>query len=159
MITEYCFSEAVGCLEAPQFQHPLLLSMQEGATGPFVAMAVPFIRTLFKVLSNDFMSKQNPSMKGFFDFEAVQRKKVDDIIKDPTSLDRSDRISIYHYLLKPQPGSGRRVPTRESLNDEAINLTFAGVGSYMQFLEGKIEMHYAERYGRKRVRPRCLLRL
>lgn len=88
----------------------------------------PILNVLLPYLPPAYLSKMNPSMKGFLDFTTHIEKQVDGILRDPDSLNREDHDTVYHHLLTPQPHKGHSAPSRKSLVDEAASLTFAGVG-------------------------------
>lgn len=69
----------------------------------------------------------NPVSKALIDFRTHIVAQIDELLRDPTSLDRADREIVYHHLMNPRLMKIQNgMPSRRSLVDEAINLVIAG---------------------------------
>jgi len=87
----------------------------------------PLIKTLLLGVPESFASVLRPSTKGILDQRKQMGAQIDEILKDPTSLQNVDHETIYHHFLTPQPDNPRLPPiTRQWLLDEGIYMRFAG---------------------------------
>jgi len=87
----------------------------------------PLIKKLLLGVPECFASVLKPSTKGILEQRKQMGSQIDEILKDPSSLQNADHETIYHHFLTPQPDNQRLPPiTREWLLDEGLYMRFAG---------------------------------
>jgi cytochrome P450 len=87
----------------------------------------PLIKGLLLAVPECLAAFLKPSTKGIL----VQRKQmgtqIDDIMKNPSSLEYADHETIYHHFLSPRTDNIRLPPiNRDWLLDEGLYMRFAG---------------------------------
>jgi cytochrome P450 len=121
IITSYCHGNPWKTLDYPNFDHPALLAVQSIGGVFFTIQHFPFIRPLVFGLPD---SMKSPDMIALDRLAQKTVTQIDDILADPSSMNKATHETIYHHLLSTE--SGRQPPSRESLINEARVLVFAG---------------------------------
>ncbi|KAF8806912.1 cytochrome P450 [Phlegmacium glaucopus] len=127
VITSYCFAKSSNALDSKDFQNEVLIAMDHTLPMIWVFKHFPLVKTLLLGVPESFASVLRPSTKGILDQRKQMGAQIDEILKDPTSLQNVDHETIYHHFLTPQPDNPRLPPiTREWLLDEGLYMRFAG---------------------------------
>lgn len=93
----------------------------------FLGRAFPIVRMMVPIAPDKIVKRLYPAMGGFLDFKAHLETQVSELMKDPSSLDRSDYNTVYHHLMTSQPNKGHETPSKKSLIEEAVTMNFAGM--------------------------------
>ena len=127
IITSYCFAKSSNALDSEDFQNEVLIAMDNTLPMIWVLKHFPLIKTLLLWVPESIVSVLRPSTKGVLDQRKQMGAQIDEIIKDPTSLQNVDHKTIYHHFLTPQPDKPHLPPiTRQWLLDEGIYMLFFG---------------------------------
>lgn len=127
IITAYCFARSPDALEAENFQHDILTALDQTLPMIWVFKHFPLIKHVLLGVPESWASVLKPSTRGILEQRKQMGAQIDNILKDPSSLDTVDHETIYHHFLTPQPENQRLPPiTREWLLDEGIYMRFAG---------------------------------
>jgi len=127
IISSYCFASSAHMLDSESFQHEILSAMDHTLPMIWVFKHFPLIKFLLLGVPECLASVLKPSTKGILEQRKQMGAQIDDILKDPSSLQNADHETIYHHFLTPQPENQRMPPiTREWLLDEGLYLRFAG---------------------------------
>jgi hypothetical protein len=127
IITSYCFATSAHTLDSNNFQNEILSAMDHTLPMVWVFKHFPLIKFLLLGVPECFASVLKPSTKGILEQRKQMGAQIDNILKDPSSLQSADHETIYHHFLTPQPENQRMPPiTREWLLDEGLYLRFAG---------------------------------
>jgi hypothetical protein len=120
IITAYCFAEPYGCLDFPDFRHPVLVGMQVALPFLFVMKVFPIIHWLLPIFPDHFVISMMPPIQGWLDLNNHIAKQVAEFMDDPTSLDRGDHETIYYHLLTSE--KGRTLMTKKSMVEEGTSM-------------------------------------
>lgn len=124
IITSYCFSQAIGALDAIHYDHPVLVT--NSSTNIWVARYFPFVRTLVMSLPM-WIKRRMPSFRRITALRLQIAAKVDAVLADSQTLDAGEHKTVYHHLLAPQPGKAHHQPlSRASLINEGLLMLIAG---------------------------------
>jgi len=127
IITSYCFAKSSNALDSENFEHAILTAMDQTLPMIWVFKHFPLIKKLLLGVPECFASVLKPSTKGILEQRKQMGSQIDEILKDPSSLQNADHETIYHHFLTPQPDNQRLPPvTREWLLDEGLYMRFAG---------------------------------
>ncbi|TFK73743.1 cytochrome P450 [Pluteus cervinus] len=127
IITSYCFAQSSNVLDADGFHHDILDAMDATLPMIWVFKHFPWIKAILLNVPEWMASYLKPSTVGILEQRRQMGAQIDQIMKDPSSLESIHHETIYHYFLTPQPGNDRLPPvTREWLLDEGIYMRFAG---------------------------------
>lgn len=114
IITTYCYAHSFNGLSAPDFDHPILSSME--AVMPIVTIAkhFPFLNYLNK-LPAAVTELLNPAIAGVVQLRNFLGLQIDGVLKNPDSLNAVEHETIYHRLVTPEL---TKVPSKASLLQE-----------------------------------------
>ena len=127
VISAYCFASSAHTLDSENFQSEILTAIDNSLPMLWVFKHFPLVKSLLLGVPECFASVLKPSAKGILAQRKQMGAQIDDILKDPSSLQTVDHETIYHHFLTPQPENQRMPPiTREWLLDEGLYLRFAG---------------------------------
>ncbi|KAF9563593.1 cytochrome P450 [Agrocybe pediades] len=129
VITAYCFAQSSSSQgkDLLDFDCDILRAIDQTLPMIWVFKHFPLIKTLLLGVPECFASVLKPSTKGILEQRKQMGAQIDEIMKDPSSLQNVDHETIYHHFLTPQPDSQRHPPvTRDWLLDEGLYLRFAG---------------------------------
>lgn len=127
VITAYCFATSSNALNSDNFQNGILEAIDQTLPMIWVFKHFPLIKTLLLGVPECFASVLKPSTKGILEQRKQMGSQIDQILKDPSSLQNADHETIYHHFLTPQPDNPRLPPIhRDWLLDEGLYLRFAG---------------------------------
>ncbi|KAJ3833806.1 cytochrome P450 [Lentinula raphanica] len=124
IITSYCFAESTNTLDDPNFYHPLLAAIQEGLENVMVQRHLPILTYIANHTPSWLIDLTMPAIKPFMDLRSSHEKRMDKLLKDPSTLLTVEHETVYHHLLEPKETHER--PSRQSLVDEANALIGAG---------------------------------
>lgn len=71
----------------------------------------------------------NPALGGLVDLQELLGAQVNEVVRNPASLQRTSHATIYHRLLDPEMNKAAGVPSPGSLYEEAQALFFGGAES------------------------------
>ncbi|KAH8984300.1 putative P450 monooxygenase [Lactarius hatsudake] len=127
VIMAFCYAKDWDTTKVPDFQSDIVIASQ-------VAIAVTtlskYSRTLVKMtryvpmwVGKNFGSRMT---RAVFFIHASLMDQIDEILRNPASLEDAPHKTVYHSLLDPDANKGRPLPSRLSLWHEALALFSAG---------------------------------
>ncbi|KAI9435562.1 putative P450 monooxygenase [Lactarius indigo] len=130
LIMAFCYAKDWNATKAPDFQSDIVLASQ--AVLPIITMR-KYSSTLVKMMRyipNWFGQKVGSSVtRALFLLRVALMDQIDEILRNPASLENASHKTIYHLLLDPDANKGRPLPSRLSLSQEAAALLGAGSDS------------------------------
>ncbi|KAL0958872.1 hypothetical protein HGRIS_014188 [Hohenbuehelia grisea] len=126
-ISAYCLRESMGALDTPEFQHPLIVSLQFAIPIfwilKYFPSITPFVIDPPKWLPLRFMS----AVRGIFDFRQHTAEHMHSFLSNRHSPSTDGHEIIYDYLLSSNAESKTKIAlTEDDLFQEAIGLLLAG---------------------------------
>ncbi|KAM3069575.1 hypothetical protein ACMFMG_005676 [Clarireedia jacksonii] len=126
-ITSYCFATSSNALSIPDFQSPIILSMEAThGTNPLFKH-FPILRILITSLSTRLSALLSPKTAGLANLHHMIAAQVQDLLSSPETLQHAPHRTVFHELLNPSPNRGSPVNQKRYLMDEAQALIFGGV--------------------------------
>jgi hypothetical protein len=126
IITSYCFAQSWSTLTYPSFQHPILVALTHQFTLIWVLHAFPILHKIISLVG-PVLVMIDPSIKATVDFQERMAAQVDEILRNPETLERAEHEIVYHHFMARQPEKGRNeIPPRKALLAEGISLVVAG---------------------------------
>lgn len=122
VITAYCFAKRVNAVDYSDYAYPAIISLQGAGRQICVGQHFHFFSRLLLNLPTWLVRMVWPDGLGFPNFRKTFDEQVEQILRDPSTLDQVDHDTIYHHMLK----SGHPVPSAKSLKEEAQVLIGAG---------------------------------
>ncbi len=120
IVTAYSYAHSFGALVAPDFDHPIMRSI-EGAVPLHSAMQfLPFLHVM-QHLPPWLHTMMNPDFGGAAQMRAFLEGQVDEILNDPESLKSVEHETIYHHLITPELVRKGKLPTKRALVDEVLH--------------------------------------
>ncbi|KAJ3492973.1 hypothetical protein NLJ89_g11123 [Agrocybe chaxingu] len=127
IITSYCFSKCFNALDAPNFSHHVAVTMDATLHLAWVFKHFMFLRGLVDRTPEWLGTRLMPGTKGYFDQANQLGGQIDEILNDPSILQKGDHETMYHYMItKSNVKAGLPPVSREWLLHEGLNLRFAG---------------------------------
>ncbi|KAJ2932079.1 hypothetical protein H1R20_g5015, partial [Candolleomyces eurysporus] len=124
IITTYCFAKSYNTISSPGFRHPVSISLLETSFPLFLMQHFPILTPFLMGMPPWLARVVSPGAYHFQRFRQSLEDQVDEILNDPTSLDRAEHEIIYHHLLNPKTGAPP--PEHSSLIAEASVMVAAG---------------------------------
>ncbi|KAH9003881.1 putative P450 monooxygenase [Lactarius hatsudake] len=129
-VMAFCYARDWNATKVPEFQCDIALASQ--AVLPVMTMR-KYSSTLVKMMRyipNWFGKEVGPSVtRALFLLRKALMDQIDEILRNPASLENASHKTIYHMLLDPDANKGRPSPSRLSLSQEAAGLLGAGSDS------------------------------
>ncbi|KAH9057597.1 putative P450 monooxygenase [Lactarius vividus] len=130
LVMAFCYAKDWNATKVPNFQSDIVLASQ--AVLPIITMR-KYSSTLVKMMRyipNWFGKKVGSSVtRALFLLREALMDQIDEILRNPASLENATHKTIYHMLLDPDANKGRPLPSRLSLSQEAAALLGAGSDS------------------------------
>ncbi|KAH9177355.1 putative P450 monooxygenase [Lactarius sanguifluus] len=130
VVMAFCYAKDWNATKVPEFQCGIVLASQ--AVLPVITMR-KYSSTLVKMMRyipNWFGKKAGSSVtRALFLLGETLMDQIDEILRNPASLENASHKTIYHMLLDPDANKGRPSPSRLSLSQEAAALLGAGSDS------------------------------
>jgi hypothetical protein len=123
VITTYCFAQSFEAIDFPNFQHPMIISLDSSGFMIFLMQHFPFVipfilgipRWLARLISPDSLEMQF--------FLKTLEAQIDKILANPTMLESEEHPTVYHHLI----GADVEVKvSKKALQDESAVLLAAG---------------------------------
>jgi hypothetical protein len=126
IVASYCFANCFDALDADDFRHPILTSIE--STQPvFWVINYLQVGSILLRAPEWIVTRLSPASEGFFFVRKFLAAQIDKILEEPESLESAEHEILYHHLLRVRPTKGRsRIPTRAELLGEANSILFAG---------------------------------
>ncbi|KAF9013627.1 cytochrome P450 [Hymenopellis radicata] len=118
IISTYCYAHSFDGLSAPDFGHPILVSMEAIMPIATVAKHFPFLNYLNK-LPPAVTELLNPAIAGVVQLRNFLGLQIDGVLKNPDSLNAVEHETIYHRLVTPELAKLKELPSKASLLQEA----------------------------------------
>ncbi|KAL1739519.1 cytochrome P450 [Schizophyllum fasciatum] len=126
IIYSYCFGEAYGALDAPDFSHPIVIDVELSSASNLVNKAIPVLLPL-QTFALKLLRPFGRTIPGRAQMRLKLLAQIERLLVDPSALNDAPHETVYHYLLKAHPEKGFfDIPPTSSLLDEALNLQLAG---------------------------------
>ncbi|KAI9435560.1 putative P450 monooxygenase [Lactarius indigo] len=130
VIMAFCYAKDWDATRVPDFQSDIVLASQ--AVLPIITMR-KYSGTLVKIMRRIPMwfgkNFGSPVTRALFSLRKMFMDQIDEILRNPASLENTPHKIIYHSLLDPDANKGRPLPSRLSLRHEAAALLSAGSDS------------------------------
>ncbi|EEB90930.1 hypothetical protein MPER_10799, partial [Moniliophthora perniciosa FA553] len=128
IIWQYCFADDFKSIEAKDFLHPTVTSIQTQIRAFWVLKYLPFLMPTIFAMPERLLRFLRPSMLDYIESRKRCARIVDSLLENPTILQNMEQQTIFHHLIVPEEHKKERHPTpsRRSLIDEAMALVQAG---------------------------------
>lgn len=127
IITDYCFAYSIGALDAENFQHDFIVSVEESQTYFWWLKYFPFLLPMAMATPRSIAKHFGSFYRGFVVLRDDLATQIDSYLADPSSIEQAEHETVYHHLIKPQNFKSRHErPSRYSLIQEAMTLIQAG---------------------------------
>ncbi|TFK20097.1 cytochrome P450 [Coprinopsis marcescibilis] len=150
VITTYCFAKSYHAIEHPKFKLPFLVALQEGASISFLFRHVPFIAPFVLGMPAWLAKLVSPGAAAIQAFFGSLEDQLKEVLKDPSTLDRTEHEIICHHLLNPK---SQKPLSWNSLREEASLMIAAGsdtvgatatIGTYHVLRNAKVKKRLRE---------------
>ncbi|KAH9057596.1 putative P450 monooxygenase [Lactarius vividus] len=130
VIMAFCYAKDWNATRVPDFQSDIVIASQ--AVLPIITMR-KYSGTLVKIMRRIPMwfgqNFGSPVTRALFMLRKTFMDQIDEILRNPASLEHTPHKIIYHSLLDADANKGRPLPSRLSLRHEAAALLGAGSDS------------------------------
>ncbi|PPQ71719.1 hypothetical protein CVT24_007889 [Panaeolus cyanescens] len=127
IITSYCFAKTFDAVSFPGFRHPVALTMDATLHLAWVFKHFLFLRKFVDRCPEWIGLTLMPGTKGYYDQANQLGSQIDEIMENPSILDKSEHETMYHYFItKSNEKAGLPDLNKEWLLHEGLNLRFAG---------------------------------
>jgi cytochrome P450 len=127
VITSYCFGLQADPLGSKDFQNDVLIAMDATLPMIWVFKYFPQIKNLLLSVPEWMAAHLKPGTTGILEQRHQMGAQIDELLRNPSSLEDIGHETIYHHLLTPQPENQRLPPiSRTWLLDEGLYMRFAG---------------------------------
>lgn len=131
IITSYCFAKSFDALDAPNFQHYILVGMDASTSITWISKHFPVVRYVLPRIPEWLILKLNPHVRALVDQRKQLGSQIDKILENPYVLDNAEHQTVYHaYFGDRKALMAEKITfppvTKEWLLDEGLNLRFAG---------------------------------
>ncbi|KAH9052057.1 putative P450 monooxygenase [Lactarius deliciosus] len=130
VVMAFCYAKDWNATKVPEFQCDIVLASQ--AVLPVITMR-KYSSTLVKMMRYipNWFGKEvgSPVTRALFLLREALMDQIDEILRNPASLENASHKTIYHMLFDPDANKGRPSPSRLSLSQEAAALLGAGSDS------------------------------
>lgn len=126
MVLDFCFSQSVNALDAPNFAAPIVLAMDNSLPTFHLFHHFPLFRKTIFSLPPWLAIKASPETAGLTHLQVILGKQIQDVTSNPSILEASPHPTIYHRLLDPQVRNTSPFLADNALMDEALTMLFAG---------------------------------
>ncbi|KAI0047689.1 putative P450 monooxygenase [Auriscalpium vulgare] len=127
IITSFCFAQSADATNVPDFNSELVHATEEMlptlTLGTHFQAFVWFIRYTPQWVA---LRMGSPVIAALFRLQNRLTEQIDDILRNPSSLENALHPIIYHELLSPEAHKGRPLPSKRSLLEEATILVGSG---------------------------------
>ena len=118
IVTAYCYSHSFEGLEAPDFNHPIMISIESAM--PIMTATKHFPVLLYMNYLPDWLvGLLNPDIVGVINLKKFLAKQIRDILANPSMLGQMNHETVYHHLMTPEMLKSQQVPSPKSLMEEA----------------------------------------
>ncbi|KAH9023771.1 putative P450 monooxygenase [Lactarius pseudohatsudake] len=127
VIMAFCYAKNSDATKVPDFQSDIVLASEMAApiitVRKYSSTLVKMMRYIPMWFGKNFGS---PMTKAVFLLRETLMDQIDEILRNPASLENASHKIIYHSLLDPDAYKGRPMPSKLSLWHEALTLFGAG---------------------------------
>lgn len=136
VITYLTFGASIGALYTPNFRAPLLVAIDSNKTRNLLLKHSDTYWKLFHTIPLWLLLKLYPALKGTMGLKQIIGAQINNLMQNPERglEDLPHNMTVFNRMLDPKITKGR-LPSKQSLADEAQNLTIAGsdtVGNALQ---------------------------
>lgn len=124
VITTYCFAKRYDAIEYPDYNYPFILAVQGASYVSCILQHFPFLAPIIMGLPAWLLEVIHPNSLALPAFRRKLDAHIEDILKDPSTLEHAEHETIYHHMLNPR--SGYEQPSEKSMKEEAAILVGAG---------------------------------
>ncbi|KAI9459868.1 putative P450 monooxygenase [Lactarius psammicola] len=130
VITDICYAKHFDATKVPDFRSGIAVASH--AVLPIITVR-KYSGTLLKMMRHIPMwfgkRSRSPVTRALFLLRETITDQIDEILRNPASLENTPHKIIYHSLLDPDANKGRPLPSKMSLRHEAASLLGAGSDS------------------------------
>ncbi|KAJ3533591.1 hypothetical protein NMY22_g7270 [Coprinellus aureogranulatus] len=124
VITTYCFAQRYDAIEYPDYDYPFVLAVQGASYVSCILQHFPLLAPIIMGLPTWILKNIHPESLALPKFRQRLDSQIDEILKDPGMLERSEHETIYHHMLNPRPGYNPL--SEKAMKEEAAILVGAG---------------------------------
>jgi cytochrome P450 len=149
VITSYCFGVKPEPRDCKDFQNDVLLAMNATLPMIWIFKYFPRIKEFMLKVPEWMAAYLKPGTIGILEQRQQMGAQIDELLRNPSTLEQIEHETIYHHLLTPQPDNQRLPPiSRTWLLDEGLYLRFAGsdtvgnvctVGTYHVLSDSRVQ--------------------
>ena len=110
-------------------QAPIVVAMNASLPGFVVFRHFDIVRKMVFGMPGWLTRLTNPALGGLVDLQELLGAQVNEVVRNPSTLQRTSHATIYHRLMDPDINKAAGVPSPGSLYEEAQALFFGGAES------------------------------
>lgn len=123
VVTTYCFAKSFEAIDYPNFQHPMLLSLDSSGFMIFLMQHFPFVIPFILGIPHWLARRISPDSLEMQFFLKTLESQIDKILANPTTLESEEHPTIYHHFLATD---AQVKVSKKALQDESAVLLAAG---------------------------------
>ncbi|EDR02822.1 uncharacterized protein LACBIDRAFT_253742 [Laccaria bicolor S238N-H82] len=123
IVTTYCFAKSFEAIDYPNFQHPMLLSLDSSGFMIFLMQHFPFVIPFILGIPHWLARRISPDSLEMQFFLKTLESQIDKILANPTTLESEEHPTIYHHFLATD---AQVKVSKKALQDESAVLLAAG---------------------------------
>ena len=123
VITTYCFAKSFEAIDFPNFQHPMIISLDSSGFMIFLMQHFPFVIPFILGIPHWLARLISPNSLEMQYFLKTLEAQIDKILANPTMLESEEHPTIYHHLLATDV---EVKVSKKALQDESAVLLAAG---------------------------------
>lgn len=117
IITSYCLGESAGCLDIPDFKHPLITNIGVQLQELWKLKWIPAVRKLIMSLPDAVVFALVPLLRPNLEMKQALTEQINDLTRNPEKLREVDHDLIYTHLIQAGEATGQK-PSKLSLLNE-----------------------------------------
>lgn len=129
----FTFGNSIDALDAPAFTDPLILAMDASLRALPLLKNFPLIRKITYKIPANLMLKALPDAERLapriFRVRSIIQDQLQEVLQNPEKLDEAPQQTVYHRMLDPEAHRSKTVPDVSKLQDEGLQLIFAGANT------------------------------
>ncbi|KAI4223990.1 MAG: hypothetical protein L6R40_008479 [Gallowayella cf. fulva] len=132
-VMSFTFGNSIGSINAPAFADPLIVAMDASLRTLPVLKNFPLIRKIAYKVPANLMMKALPDAERLapriYRVRSIIQDQLHEVLQNPEKLDEAPHQTIYHRMLDPEAHRSKTVPDITNLQDEGLQLIFAGANT------------------------------
>ncbi|KAH8651231.1 putative P450 monooxygenase [Xylariales sp. PMI_506] len=125
-IMTVCFGKSMNAIDAPAFQAPIILALDNTIKSMPAVMHFPLLRTIIFSIPPEVSMKLDPKNAALAELQVMLGTQVKEVTSRPEVLSDSPQETIFHRLLDRNSYQEGELPDAQTLYEEAQNMIVAG---------------------------------